>query len=54
MYARARDFSGGVETGHRRPAPQVGLHAAHHVMRRRANGNAIGREVEARGGTDRR
>ena len=40
-------FAGGKQPGQRRPAPHVGVDAAHHVVRRRADRNRIARDVDA-------
>ena len=39
MHPRARDLPGREQAGHRRPAVQIGFHAAHQVVRGRPDGN---------------
>ncbi|MEY4096112.1 MAG: hypothetical protein RLZZ53_3311, partial [Acidobacteriota bacterium] len=46
MYAGARHFAGGVETGNGRTSPQIGFHATHDVVGGGANRDAIGGQVE--------
>ena len=48
VHARARDLAGGEQPGHRRAAVEIGLDAAHHVVRGRPDRNQIAREIEAR------
>ena len=47
MHARARDFAGCKQARNRRSSVEVGLHAAHDVVRGRTDWNAIAREIEA-------
>ena len=47
--AGAGDLAGGEQPGHRRPAVEVGLDAAHHVVRGRAHRHRIARQVEPGG-----
>ena len=48
MHARAGDLAGGVKPRNRRPAVEVGVDAAAHVMRGRADRQRIPRKVEPR------
>ena len=47
MHARAGHFAGREQAGDGRVAGEIGFDAAHHVVRRRADRNAVAREVEA-------
>ena len=46
VHARCGRLSRGIQTGQGSPAPQVGLHAAHHVVRRGANRRNVGRQIQ--------